>query len=152
MSRILLLASLFLGLGASALGQATVERDDFARKVDPKGAKGHTLSLARVLVPAKAKLALHHHTGHQIAYIDAGTLTYTVQTGKVRVYKGAPGTPQQKLVRVIRPGQTVRIPQGQWVVEEPGSIHRTASKGNGTVAIYFANLLPNGDPQSVSDE
>src|SRR5207253_7130233 len=121
-----------------------------AAKVNPIGAKGRTLGLSRVTIPAKAQLALHRHTGTQIAYIDAGTLTYTVKKGSVTVYRGDALSDEQKVVRTIKAGQTGRINQGQWIVEQPNVIHQAANNGNGTIAIYLATLLPNGDPPSVA--
>ena len=60
---------------------------------------------------AGAVIPLHHHTGTQVAYIDAGTLTYTVKTGSVPVYKGAAdGT--QKLVRRITAGAAIGTATG----------------------------------------
>lgn len=150
MSRILLVTALLFGLTASALGQGTVTRTALAQKVDPIGAKGRTLGLSHVLVPAKSKLALHHHPGTQIAYIAAGTLTYTVKRGSTSVYRG--DAEHAKLVRVIRAGHTALIPQGQWVVEQPSSVHRAANNGNGTIEIYLATLFPNGAPPSVPDQ
>jgi quercetin dioxygenase-like cupin family protein len=149
MSRILLVTALVLGIGAEAVGQSPVTREALAIDVDPRGAKGRTLGLSRVIVEAKAALAQHRHTGTQIAYIEAGTLTYTVKTGSVTVYKGDAGTDEQKVVRTIRAGQTGRISQGQWIVEQPNVVHSAVNKGNGTIAIYLATLLPNGDPPSV---
>lgn len=149
MSRIILVAGLVLGLNAGALGAATAQRTALAQKVDPVGAKGRTLGLTRVLVPAKAQLALHHHPGTQIAYIDAGTLIYTVEKGSVTVYRGDAEKP--KVVRIIRAGQTARIDQRQWIVEQPNVIHRAANTGNGTIQIYLATLFPNGAPPSIAD-
>lgn len=152
MPRILLLAGLVLGLSATAtaVGQATVERIALAAADDPVGAEGRTLGLSKVIVPAKSRLPLHHHTGTQIARIEAGTLTYTVKSGSVPVYRRQAGE-TQKLVRTITAGQTARIPQGQWLVEQPDVVHRAANNGNGTVLIYLATLLPTGDPPSVAD-
>ena len=139
-------------IGAGAISVATsaptAKRHPLAAVNNPVGAKGRTLGLQRVVVPAGAVLPLHHHTGSQIAYISAGTLTYTVKTGSVPVYKGeADGT--QKLVRRIKAGQTALIPQHEWLVEQPNVVHMAANKGNGYVEIYLANLLPIGDPPSV---
>jgi len=144
--------ALAAAFGAGALTTAssapTASRHPLAAVDNPVGAKGRTLGLQRVVVPAGAVLALHHHTGTQIAYIDAGTLTYTVKTGSVPVYRGeADGT--QKLVRRIRAGQTALINQHQWLVEQPNVVHMAANRGNGYVEIHLANLLPIGDPPSV---
>lgn len=146
-----LAAAAAIGAGTMAVAQGGAEdpvREALAAAVNPVGAQGRTLGLSRVTVPAKAKLALHHHTGTQIAYITAGTLTYTVQKGSVTVYKGQAGD-TQKVVRRIKAGQTALIKQGQWLVEQPNVIHRAANNGNGTIEIYLATLLPNGDPPSV---
>jgi quercetin dioxygenase-like cupin family protein len=145
----LALAAAF-GLGAltTADSAPTAKRTALAAVDNPIGAKGRTLGLSRVVVPAGAVLALHHHTGSQIAYIDAGTLTYTVKSGSVPVYKGqADGT--QKLVRRITAGHTALISQGHWLVEQPNVVHMAANRGNGFVEIHLANLLPIGDPPSV---
>ena len=62
---------------------------------------------------------------------------------------GQPSKFEQKVVRTIKAGQTARINQGQWIVEQPNVVHQAANNGNGTIAIYLATLLPNGDPPSV---
>ena len=80
-------------------GQAT--RTVLAQAADPAGAPGRTLALSRVTIPARTALALHHHPGTQIAYIQRGTLTYTVKTGVVNVYRGA--ADQSRTVASILP-------------------------------------------------
>jgi quercetin dioxygenase-like cupin family protein len=148
MSRILLVAALLLGVSATAVGQATVEREALAQDVNPRGAKGRTLGLSRVTVPAGSELARHRHTGTQIARIDKGTLTYTVISGSVTVRKGA-ADDDPTVVRKIAAGQTGQIKAGQWIVEQPNVVHQAANRGTKTVVIYLATLLPNGDPPSV---
>jgi quercetin dioxygenase-like cupin family protein len=143
-----LAAAFAAGTLTNATGQGTPVRQALAAATDPAGAKGRTLALSSVTIPAHSQLPLHHHTGTQVAYIDAGTLTYTVKTGSVTVYKGAAdGT--QKVVRKISAGHTGLIKQGQWLVEQPTVVHRAANNGNGTILIHLATLLPNGDPPSV---
>lgn len=148
MSRILLVTALVLGLGATAVGQATAERESLAVDADPRGAKGRTLGLSRVTVPAGAALARHRHTGTQIARIDEGTLTYTVVRGSVTVRSGA-ADDNPTVVRRISAGQTGRIKAGQWIVEQPNVVHEAANRGTKKIVIYLATLLPNGDPPSV---
>lgn len=147
-----LVAAVAVGAGTVAVAQGGGDpvREALAAQKNPIGAQGRTLALSRVTVPAGAQLALHHHTGTQIAYIDAGALTYTVKTGSVTVYKGDAGD-TQKVVRRIRAGQTGLIKQGQWIVEQPSVVHQAANKGNGTIRILLATLLPNGDPPSVAN-
>ena len=145
-----LAAAAALGAGTMAVAQSgggDPVREALAAQVNPKGATGRTLALSRVTVPAGAELALHHHTGTQIARIDAGTLTYTVKTGSVKVHKGDVG--EDTVVRTISAGQTGQIKTGQWIVEQPSVVHQAANRGTKTVVIYLSSLLPNGDPPSV---
>jgi hypothetical protein len=96
------------------------KRVALAQAVNPAGAKGQTLGLSRVTVPAGARLALHVHPGTQTAYIEKGTLTYSVKTGSVPVYRGA-ADEKPKLVRRISAGHTAKIRAGQWLIEKPGT-------------------------------
>lgn len=141
------------GLSVSAVAfaqQATpvAERVALARAVDPAGARGETLGLSRVTVPVGARLAPHFHPGTQTAYIEKGTLTYSVKTGSVRVYRGA-ADQAPKLVRRINAGQTARIRAGQWLVEKPGAQHSAANLGDGRISILVATLLESGKPPAV---
>src|SRR6476659_1173090 len=100
----------------------TAVRDALAQAVSPSGARGQTLGLSRVVIPPNAQLALHVHPGTQIAYIDKGTLTYTVRTGAVNVYRGQ-ADKDPRLVRRITAGHTAKIRAGQWVIEKPHVQH-----------------------------
>ncbi|MFL5846128.1 MAG: cupin domain-containing protein [Solirubrobacteraceae bacterium] len=138
-----------LGAGTMAVAQSGGDpvRENLAAQANPKGAKGRTLALARVTIPAGAVLALHHHTGTQIARVTQGTLTYTVKSGSVSVHTGQAG--EDTIVRKISAGQTGPIKAGQWIVEEPSVVHGSSNRGTKKVVIYLSTLLPNGDPPSV---
>lgn len=123
-------------------------RDVLAQVVDPAGAKGRTLALSKVVIPAHTALALHRHPGNQIAYIERGTLTYTVRTGVVKVYRG-PADDHPKVVRAVGPGQTGVVRTGEWVVERPGDVHFGANNGAGRVVILLATLFTDGSPASI---
>jgi quercetin dioxygenase-like cupin family protein len=155
-SRLAVLAGLVLlpataaGAHATATGAppAPSTRDVLAQVVDPAGAEGRTLALSRVTIQPHTRLALHRHPGNQIAYIQRGTLTYTVRSGVVKVYRGAAdGDP--KTVRSIGPGQTGKVRTGEWVVERPGDVHFGANRGDGRVVILLATLFTNGSPASI---
>lgn len=104
--------------------------------------------LSRVVVRPGAELALHRHEGTQISRIAAGTLTYTVEHGSAMVHEGdAEADP--RLVRRIVAGQTARVRPGQWLVEQPGDIHRAANRGSKPVVIYLATLLRTGAPPAT---
>jgi quercetin dioxygenase-like cupin family protein len=144
-------------VGAYAAGHAaqdaapTAQRDDLALLENPAGAKGRTLGLSRVTIPPHTELALHRHPGNQIASIQRGTLTYTVRTGTVEVYRG-PATVDAKPVRRVKAGQTARVHAGEWVVESPGDIHIGANRGSKPLVILLATLFPNGAPSSITVE
>jgi quercetin dioxygenase-like cupin family protein len=133
---------------AAAPAAPAVTRDVLAQVVDPAGAKGRTLALSKVVIPAHTALALHRHPGNQIAYIQRGTLTYTVRTGVVRVFRG-PADDHPRVVRSVRAGQTGKVHAGEWVVERPGDVHFGANAGSGRVVILLATLFTNGSPASI---
>jgi len=141
------------GLGVFAVGSLaggvaiSAVKDDppapkynsLARTVNPIGAKGKALGLSRVVIQPGAKIPLHYHEGTQVSYIQSGTLTYTVRDGGVKVMTG-PGD-DGKVVRRIKAGQTGKIKAGQWIVEQPTTIHRANNFGDDKIVIYLSNLL-----------
>ena len=141
--------------GAYAAGHAaqdrapTAKRTELALMENPAGAKGRTLGLSRVTIPPHTALPLHRHPGTQIASIQRGTLTYTVRTGSVPIYRG-PATVDAKPVRVVKAGQTATVRAGEWVVESPGEIHIGANRGSKPLVILLATLFPNGAPASIT--
>lgn len=137
----------YAAVDTAAAPKAAV-RAALAAKDDPIGARGRTLGLSRVTIPAGVRLALHHHPGTQVAFIARGTLTYTVRAGQVSVMRGAAdGHP--KLVRRITAGHTGLIRAGEWLVEQPMTIHRAANRTSKPVVVYLATLFPIGSPPSV---
>jgi len=138
------LASLAGGdLATSAPGTPEAERDAMAQTAQVQGAPERELVLSRVVVPPGAKLALHHHLGTQVARIESGVLTYTVQQGSVVVRRGQSDA-NPTVVRKIGAGQSGQIKSGQWIVEQPSDIHRAANNGSKSVVIYLATLLKAG--------
>jgi quercetin dioxygenase-like cupin family protein len=143
-----------IGTGATAvvIAQSTPapapQRQALAQSTKVQGAPNRTLGLSRVVIPAGASLALHHHLGTQVAYIQSGVLSYTVQDGSVAVMRGpADGKPQ--LVRRIKAGQTGKIRAGEWIVEQPSVIHRAANLGSAKIVIFLSTLLKTGAPPST---
>ena len=100
-----------------------------------------------MLIPARAEIALHRHPGTQVAYIASGTLTYSVRRGGVTVMSGAPG--ESKTVAKIGPGQTGKIAAGQWIVEQPNTVHSGRNATGKPVVIYLATLFPIGSAPST---
>jgi quercetin dioxygenase-like cupin family protein len=145
-----LLLTAACGYAAGAMRQTPPQptRTVLAQKVAPAGAPGRTLALSRVTIPAHTRLGLHRHPGTQIAYVQKGTLSYTVRTGVVTVYRGAADQDPQ-VVRRIGPGETGPVDTGEWVVEQPSDVHFGANDGDGTVRILLATLFKTGRPPSI---
>jgi quercetin dioxygenase-like cupin family protein len=134
--------------GAHKSAPPAVSRVALAQQVNPGGARGRTLGLARVRIAPAARIALHHHPGTQLAYIQRGVLTYSVRSGSVSVMRGA-ADQSPKLVRRIGPGQTGKIRAGEWIIEQPSTIHRARNDGRTPVVILLATLFTSGSPPSL---
>jgi quercetin dioxygenase-like cupin family protein len=143
----LLAAGVLVGHVIAQSGGASAVRTPLAQSTKVKGAAGRTLGLSRVTIPAGGKIALHHHQGTQVAYIQSGVLTYTVKSGGVRVMTGPADHPT--VVRKINGGQTGRINAGEWIVEQPSTIHQATNSGKTKIVIYLATLLKAGAPPST---
>ena len=145
---LLMTAASSYSAGAIHHVQAQATRTVLAQKVDPAGGAGRTLALSRVTIPAHTRLGLHRHPGTQIAYVQKGTLTYTVRTGVVSVYRGAADQNPQ-LVRRVSAGQTRPVEAGEWVIEPPSAVHFGANRGDTPVRILLATLFKTGRPPSI---
>jgi quercetin dioxygenase-like cupin family protein len=146
-------ACLTAAAGAYAAGAAQNEpaqatRTVLAQAVDPTGARGRTLGVSRVRIPARTRLALHRHPGTQVAYIQKGTLTYSVRSGVANVYRGA-ADQSPRLVRRIAAGQTGRVRTGEWLIERPRMVHSGANAGDRPLVILLATLFRTGSPASI---
>jgi quercetin dioxygenase-like cupin family protein len=130
-------------------GAPTAQREALAQSTKVKGAKGRTLGLSRVTIPVAGQIALHHHEGTQVAFVQKGVLTYTVQSGSVTVRSGL--VDDAKVVRRISGGQTGTIRAGQWIVEQPSTIHQAANNGTTPIVIYLSTLLRTGAPPSTAN-
>lgn len=127
----------------------TVTRQALAEVAGPSGAPNRTLGLSRVIVMPGAVLARHHHPGSQLGYVAEGVLTYTVETGRAKLMKGPGDAPT--VIKVIKPGDTVKVRPGQWLQEEQGEVHHAANKGEVPVVIYISTLLRTGEPAAIPD-
>jgi quercetin dioxygenase-like cupin family protein len=141
-----------VAVGAYAAGArqapAQTTRTVLAQAVDPSGGRGRTLALSQVTIPAHTRLGLHRHPGTQIAYVQKGTLTYTVKTGVVKVYRGAADR-NPRVVRRVAAGQTGTVHAGEWVIERPRAVHFGANEGERPILILLATLFRNGSPPSI---
>jgi quercetin dioxygenase-like cupin family protein len=135
---------------AQAGDAPSAERLPLAESAKVKGASDRTLGLSKVTIPVGGQIALHHHKGTQAAFIQSGTLTYTVKSGSVTVMKGP--ADRATVLRKIKSGQTGKIGAGQWIVEQPSTIHRAANKGSSKVVIFLVTLLRSGAPPSTPND
>jgi quercetin dioxygenase-like cupin family protein len=127
----------------------SVTRQSLAEVAAPPGAPHRTLGLSKVVVMPGAVLASHHHPGEQLGYVAEGVLTYTVESGFARLMTG-PGD-DATLVKKIKPGMTVRVKPGQWLVEEQDEVHHATNAGSVPIVIYIATLLRTGEPAAIPD-
>jgi Cupin domain len=132
---------------ASAASEPQPQRIDLAAGY-PSFARGYRLSLTEALLPPGAGFPPHRHPGMQVAYVQSGTLQYTVFRGRVKIFRGHPGT-SQKLVRVLRAGQTGSIKAGEWIIETPSLHHKGANVGHKRVVILLATLLRSDEPPAI---
>jgi hypothetical protein len=126
---------------------AQAERVDLATGL-PAFAPGYRLSLTRAVIPPGAAFPPHRHPGMQVAFIEAGTLHFTVFRGSVKVFRGS-GDGSQKLVRTITPGHPGSIAPGEWIVETPKLRHQGANRGASRVVILLATLLRADRPAAI---
>jgi len=149
---VVLLAALAGGAAVGwALGggdPAPVVREPLAQTSKTRGAPERTLALTRITIQPGTKLDKHHDPGTQIAYVDAGVLTYTVDEGTARIKRG-PADDHPVLVRKLEAGDTARLRAGQWIVEQPSDHHHAANRGKGPVVLYLSTLFPKGAPPSI---
>ena len=141
-------ATVAYAAGAARRAPAQATRTVLAQAVDPPGGRGRTLGLSRVRIPPHTRLALHRHPGVQLAYVQKGTLSYTVERGVVKVYRGN-ADQDPVVVRRISDGQSGRVHPGEWVIERPRVVHFGANHGDRPVVILLATLFRNGMPASI---
>src|SRR3954452_13849012 len=133
---------------ARSAAPPTATRLALAQSRHVRGAPDRTLGLSRVVIPAHARLPLHHHEGTQVSYIRKGTLNYTVHSGSVKVKRGL-ADEHPKLVRRVRAGHTVVLHPGEWLIEQPSDHHSAANRTNKQVIVYLATLLKTGAPPAT---
>lgn len=104
------------------------------------------LALGRVTLLAGAVLPPHYHPGTQIAVVVQGTLTYTVYSGAVELYRHGSASADPEIVDA---GGTVEVRAGDALVETPGAVHQGRNIGASPVIIYLSTLFPANTPRAV---
>lgn len=104
------------------------------------------LALGRVTLLAGAVLPPHYHPGTQIAVIVQGTLTYTVFSGTIELYRHSSTSDAPE---TISAGETVEVRSGDALIETPGSVHQGRNIGATPVVIYLSTLFPADSPRAI---
>ena len=109
----------------------------------PSAAPDRNLELVRYTIQPGTALPPHRHPGTQLAYIESGTLAYTVIEGEVVINQADGGS------RVIRPGATGTVEAGEWIMEHEGIVHFGANDGDVPVVILASSLLEADEPPAI---
>jgi oxalate decarboxylase/phosphoglucose isomerase-like protein (cupin superfamily) len=118
----------------SGTAPAAIQKIVLNQQKDPPGAPGRTLTLIRYVIAPGAKLSPHVHPGVQLAYIEAGTLTYTIVSGTATVRRaGGDPTP-------VTGPTTITLDPGDAVTETDGMVHYGANEG-AVPLVILATLL-----------
>jgi mannose-6-phosphate isomerase-like protein (cupin superfamily) len=127
-------------LSAMAQGVAPVTiSSEVLGHATPAAIDNPELSLGRVTIMPGAEVPMHYHPGTQIGVVVQGTLTYTVFTGQVVLYRaGDSSAPPQP----IQPGETVQVGPGDALVEPPVSHHQGRNDGKVPIVIYYPRCFP----------
>jgi quercetin dioxygenase-like cupin family protein len=132
-------------VGSSAPGTTVaVQREVLGSEADPPGADGSTLNLVRYTIAPGAQLSPHIHPGVQVAFIEEGTLTYTVVEGTATVTR-AGGAVEQ----VTAPATTA-LEAGDSVAENDGMVHFGANATDEPVVILATLLTRDGEDLAVT--
>ena len=134
-------------IGGCSGGPPTASVPPVVREVlaagDPMAAPGQKLELVRYTIQPGTALNAHRHPGVQLAYVESGTLTYTVIEGTVTVHHVDGGS------RSIGPGETARIEAGEWIAEDEVIVHFGENAGTEVVVILASSLLDAAEPPAI---
>lgn len=108
----------------------------------PEAAPGQVLQLVRYYIPPNISLPVHIHPGMQVAFVESGTLTYTVVEGTATFIR-ADGE-----VGELNAGETTEFNIGDSVVEPQGMVHFGENKTDKPVILLVASLFDANEPPS----
>ena len=116
-----------------------VRSDVFADLVDPPGAEGRKLSLVRYTIAPGAKLVPHVHPGVQMARIESGTLTYTIESGTALVRRAGSSVDEPETGPT-----TITLNTGDAVIERDDMVHFGENRSSEELVIIAALLTEDG--------
>lgn len=116
----------------------------------PPAAPGQTLDLVRYDIPPGTTLAVHVHPGMQVAWVEAGELTYHVIKGSVQIGRAANASGGEPgATETLAAGGTTVLMPGDWVVEIPGTVHYGENLGAEPLVLWSALLVESDEPLSI---
>ncbi|CCM64435.1 MULTISPECIES: cupin domain-containing protein [Candidatus Neomicrothrix] len=118
---------------------AAVRSEVYADLVDPPGAEGRKLSLVRYTIAPGAKLVPHVHPGVQMARIESGTLTYTIESGTALVRRAGSTTDEPETGPT-----TITLEVGDAVIEQDNMVHFGENRSSKELVIIAALLTKDG--------
>lgn len=133
------------GTTGGTIAVEPVVRAVLAEMADPPGAPGRTLTLIRYTIAPGAKLAPHIHPGVQMASIESGTLTYTIESGTAIVRRKGASADE----RIEGPATTTLAP-GDAVDEVGDMVHFGANETAEPVVILATLLTEDGKGLAVT--
>lgn len=107
--------------------------------VNPPGADGRKLSLVRYHIAPGAKLKPHVHPGVQMARIESGTLTYTIESGTALVRRSGSDTD----TKVTGPTK-ITLQTGDSVIERGDMVHFGENRSTKPLVIIATLLTEDG--------
>lgn len=108
----------------------------------PAGAPGQVLELVRFTIPPQTRLPVHIHPGMQVAWVESGTLHYTVIEGEAAYTQdGVAGT--------LRAGDEVDLGPGDSVTEARGMVHFGENRTDEPIVLLVASLFETDEPPST---
>lgn len=111
---------------------------------DPPGAAGRTLSLVRYHIAPGAKLVPHVHPGVQMARIESGTLTYTIESGTALVRRAGSDADSE-----VTGPTTITLVAGDSVVERGDMVHFGENRSAKPLVIIATLLTEDGRDLAV---
>jgi quercetin dioxygenase-like cupin family protein len=132
--------------GATTTTTASTEvvKDVLGQVDDPPGAPDRMLTLIRYTIPPGAKLAPHIHPGVQLAHIESGTLSYTIEEGTATVRRAGADADEQ-----VTGPTTISIDAGDTVTELDGMVHFGANETDEPIVIVATLLTTDGEDLAV---
>lgn len=130
---------------AAPIGGAAIEILDSGV---PAGVPGQALSFVRITFEPGGYFAAHGHPGTQIWYIDAGTLSTTIQEGTARLTRapiGGTPTPAEQLA----PGDEVTMLEGDTLFFDHDLVHTVRNEGDEATVLLISAILAADQPPVI---